>query len=282
MFRKVEAYTPELIEELNQKLSIFYERIRGKKILIAFSGGLNSTMLVELARPVVQEMSCVFVETSYTSPQDLQYVHDFQDSPENSEIKVEIIQNLEINQNILVLNSDERDFFCKKGIADIIETSRNSKNFDFSIDGTCSEHFHAFWAGKQQFGNKYIMIFGELGITREDLLYLAKKHGFKINKHPEINLLTRFSYNLPITEDLLKAVKELEDFVKHLTGIKLVRVRILDNQHVIIEVKMKVISKLLDEKTRKKIYAKFSEYGFTSINVDLAGYRQNNLYISRK
>ena len=282
MFRKHDDYTTDMIEELNQKLSSFYERIRNKNIIIAFSGGLKSTMLVELARPVVQKMKCVFVETSYTSPQDLHYVNDFHKSAENTEIETNIVQNLELNQNILVLNSDERDFFCKKGIADIVEEARNSQEYDLVLDGTDFDQFQTFWGSKQQFGDMYSMIFGDLGITREDILYLAKKHGFKIKKHPEINILSRFTHNLPITEDLLKAVIEMEHFLRDLTNIRLVRVRILDSQRIIIEARQKELSKILDEKTRKKIYNKFSEYGFTSINVDLAGYRRNNLYLPSK
>ncbi len=278
MFRKHDDYTAEMIEELNQKLSGFYERIRDKNIIVAFSGGLKSTMLVELARPVVQKMKCVFVETSYTSPQDLHYVNEFHGSTENDEIETEILQNLELNQNILVLNSEERDFFCKKGIADIVETTRKSQDYDIILDGTDYDQFQTFWSSKQQFGDNYNLIFGELRISREDILYLAKKHGFKIKKHPEINILSRFTHNLPITEDFLKAVVEMEKFVRDITNIGLIRVRILDSQHVIIEARQKELSKILDEKTRKKIYSKFSEYGFTSINVDLAGYRRDNLF----
>lgn len=282
MFRKHDDYSADMIEELNQKLSKFYEQIRNKNIVIAFTGGLKSTMLVELARPVAHNMKCVFVETSYTSPQDLRYVNDFQKSADNAEIEIQIIQNLELNQNILVLNSDERDFFCKKGIADIIEESRNSSNSDIILDGTDFDQFQIFWGSKQQFGSLYNMIFGDLGITRDDILYLTKKHGFKIKKYPEINLITRFTHNLPITAELLKSIIEMEQYVKDLTNIRFVRVRILDSQRVVIEARQKELSKILDEKSRKKIFSKFSEYGFTSINVDLAGYRRNNLYISKK
>ncbi len=282
MFRKHDDYTPDMVEELNQKLSVFYERIRNKKIIIAFSGGLKSTMLVELARPVVQKMKCVFVETSYTSPQDLIYVNKFQISTENDEIETIIVQNLELNQNILVLNSDERDFFCKKGIADLVEEIRNSQEYELILDGTDCDQFQSFWSSKQQFGSSYNMIFGDLGISREDILYLAKKHGFKIKKQPEINLLSRFTHNLPITVELLNSVIEMEQYIRDLTNIRLVRVRILDSQRVIIEARQEEIAKILDEKTRKKIFNKVSEYGFTSINVDLAGYRRNNLYKSLK
>jgi pyridinium-3,5-biscarboxylic acid mononucleotide sulfurtransferase len=281
MFRKQDDYTPEMIEQIDQKLASFYEQIRGKNILIAFTGGLKSTMLAELSRPVVQKMKCIFVETAYTSPQDLFYVNEFQKSEDNADVETEIIQDFELNQNILVLNSEERDFFCKKGIADLILEKQSEENYDIVLDGTDSEQFQSFWASKQQFGDLYNMIFGGLGISREDLLYLAKKHGFKLKKHPEINLITRFTHNLPITGELLQAVVEMEQFIKDLINIHLVRVRILDPDHIIIEVKMKAIGKLLDEKTRKKIFTKFSEYGFSSINVDLAGYRRNNLVISK-
>ena len=150
----------------------------------------------------------------------------------------------------------------------------------------CGHNCHCGGKCKQEivdeFGEKYKMFFGNLGLLREDILYLAKKHGFKFKKNPEINLLTRFTHNLPITQELLKAVVDMEQFIKDLTGIHLVRVRIFDSDHIIIEAREREIGKILDEKTRKKIFVKLSEYGFSSINVDLAGYRRNNLYISKK
>ncbi|MBN2156140.1 MAG: hypothetical protein JW776_08855 [Candidatus Lokiarchaeota archaeon] len=283
MFRKQEEYySTEMEQELNQKLAIFYEKIRGKKILIGLTGGLKSYMLVELARPVVTEMKCMFVETSYTSPSDLEYVRNFKKNDDNAEIETDVIQKLDLNQNILILNSDERDFFCKKGIADILEKERSSNGYDVILDGTAGEQFQSFWNGKQKFGDNYLMIFGELGIFREDVVYLSKKHGFKFNRPPEINLLSRFAYNIPITEDLLKLVVVMEGFLKNLTNNDLVRVRILDKDHIIIETGQKELSRLLDEKTRKKIYNEFSDKGFSSINIDLAGYRRNNLFKASK
>jgi uncharacterized protein len=281
MFRKNDDYTDEMAEELNGKLAQFYERIRGKKIIIGFTAGLKSYILVELARPVVAEMKCIFIETSYTSPQDLLYINEFMKSEENSDMETEIIQSLDLNQNILILNSDERDFFCKKGIADLLEEKRVSAKFDLILDGTDSKSYQEFWNGKQQFGENYFMI-GGLGITRDDIVYLSKKHGFKYKRHPEINLLSRFAYKIPVTEELLKTVIELEKFIQDLTNISLLRVRVLDKQHVIIEVRQKELSRLLDEKTRKKIFSKFNEKGFNSINIDLAGYRMNNLLLPSK
>ena len=42
------------------------------------------------------------------------------------------------------------------------------------VSGYMSSNF-----GKE-FGEKYNMIFGDLNISREDILYLTKKHGFKM------------------------------------------------------------------------------------------------------
>lgn len=277
MFRKHDDYTEKMAEVLNRKLAEFYERVRGKKIVIGFTGGLKSFILAELARPVVAGMKCIFVETSFTSPQDLFHTQKFMNSEENLEMETEIIQQLDLSQNILILNSDERDFFCKKGIADLLERKRIDIKYDLILDGTDSVYFQEFWSGKKQFGENYFMV-GELGISRDDLVYLSKKHGFKYMRHPEINMLSRFAYNMPVTDEILKTVMELEEFVQSLTNIRLLRVRVLDMEHVTIEVRQKDLSKLLDEKNRKKIFSKFNEKGFASINVDLAGYRRNNLF----
>lgn len=267
----------QYIEIMNQKLNAFYDTFRDKRVIVAFTGGLGSSILVKLISRVCSQIICVFVDTDYVSPSDRLYIEKLHE-PDNFEFEVEVIKELGISSDILILNSTDRDFFCKKGIVDLMEKYRIANDFDCVADGTNYEHYKFFWSGRNRFGENYKMIFGELKINSHDLDLIVEKNELKIERAHEINLLSRFVYNFPITKELLENVEKAEKFITENTNISLVRVRVLDPVHALIEVPKNEISSILDEKIRRKIYEELENLGFKSVGIDLAGYRINNIF----
>lgn len=268
---------------LQEKLSLFHEQLIGKKVVVGFTGGLGSTVLMNLAFKTSSEVICCFVETRYTSPMDLKAVENEKYS-EKSNPPIKIIECLDLSKNILILNPDDRDFFCKKSIADELEKQRIELNYDYVLDGISYENYHSFLDGKNPFEKNYRLIFGELGITSDDLIEIAEANSITHERPHEINLLTRFPiYHVPITEELLEIVSRSEKFITDLVGKDItIRLRVIKRNQVIIEIDRQFLSKLLDEKSRKQIIERLSNFGFNSICIDLAGYQKNNIYQTMK
>ncbi len=259
----------DYVEKMNERLQIFYEMIKDKKLIIGYTGGLNSTLLSKLASRVCSEIICVFIETRYTSPSDIIAIEKYKNSKESSH-QIVCIEKFDLNENILMLNSDDRDFFCKKGIIDILSSYKEEKGFDLVLDGTAYNE-------ENQFGfDNCKSIFHELKLTGEDLQLIAEKNSIKKKRPSEINLLSRFGYHIPITRELLAIIARSEKFIIDLTGIPFVRLKIITPKHCIIASRKKDISKIVEEKNRKQITETLVNYGFQSIGLELLGYENNN------
>jgi PP-loop superfamily ATP-utilizing enzyme len=234
---------------------------------------------MKLASQTSSEVMCIFVETKYTSPSDLKGVENEKYSEETNP-PIKILERPDLSKNILILNPKDRDFFCKKSIADILEEQRISLDYDIILDGISSENYRTFLDGKNPFGENYRMIFGDLDINSDDLLNIAGNLSLNFTRSHEINLLTRFPiYDIPITEELLNIVSRSESFITDMVGKDvLVRLRVIKSNQVIIELDKKYLGKILDEKSRRQIYDRLSNFGFESICIDLAGYQKSNIY----
>jgi len=262
---------------INEKVSSFYKELMNKKIIISFTGGLGSTVLMKLAQKVCSEIVCIFVETKYTSPSDLKAVENAKYS-EEPKPPIKILEYPDLCKNILILNSKDRDFFCKKDITEILEEQRIEMGFDLVLDGINYEHFVSFFDKKNQFGNNYLMIFGELEISSEDLKTIAEDNSISFNRAPEINLLSRFPFdNFPITGELLESVARSEKYVKELlkNDKAITRIRVIRKDQAIVEVERKNLPKILDVKSRRSILERLESFGFKSVSISLSGYLRN-------
>lgn len=262
---------------ITEKVSSFYEILMNKKIIIGFTGGLGSTVLMKMAQKVCSEIVCIFVETKYTSPSDLKAVENVKYS-EESKPPIKILEYPDLCKNILILNSKDRDFFCKKDITDILEKQRVEMGFDLVLDGINYDHFVLFFDKKNQFGDNYLMIFGELEVNSEELKIIAENNFISFKRNPEINLLSRFPfYNFPITSELLESVARSEKFIKELlkNDSAISRIRVIRKDQAIVEVERKNLPKILDVKSRRLILERLESFGFKSVSINLSGYLRN-------
>lgn len=277
-----EIANADYVNEMNDKLDKIFSKIRDKKVIIAFTGGLGSFVLLKLAQRVCSEIQCVFIDTNYISSNDRKSVEQYMQSDEIGS-DIHIIVRPDLNKDILILNSADREFFCKKSIVELLDGFRKKINFDFVLDGTTLENYMLFWKGRNPFNasETYYMIYGDLKITRKDLILIAEKNGLLIKRYPETSLLSRFAYNIPLTSDLMNFIVQSENYITEISKFPIIRLRIIDMNHVIIETEKKYISTLMSEEIRAQIFSKISEFGFKSISIDLAGYRCNNLYLDK-
>lgn len=272
------AHSSEVFKiSITEKISSVYEILMNKKIIIGFTGGLGSTVLMKMAQKVCSEIICVFVETKYTSPSDLKAVEDVKYS-EDSKPAIKILEYPDLCKNILILNSEDRDFFCKKDITEILEEQRIEMGFDLVLDGINYEYYVSFFDKKNQFGENYLMIFGELEVKSKELRIIAEENLLNFKRNPEINLLSRFPfYNFPITSELLESVARSEKYVKDLlkNDKAITRIRVIRNDQAIVEVERKNLPKILDVKSRKLILERLESFGFKSVSINLSGYLRN-------
>jgi uncharacterized protein len=262
------------IKQLNSKYEDLLE-ILGKyeSVLVAFSGGVDSTFLLDCALkvPGLRTAAAVLVSDAYT-PEEIQSARDF--CVRKSVPCFEIVED---DLSPIEDNPADRCYYCKKQMFTNMKKTAEEKGYKFILDGTNFDDLSDYRPGRialDELGIKSPL--AEAGLTKADIRRLSKKSGLPTFNHPSMACLSsRFPYSTKITKDRLKMVYRAEKIFWDM-GLSQVRVRWLDG-NAKIEVFPRDFKKLLRKKTLEKTLAGLTDIGFKDILLDLKGYRSGSL-----
>jgi len=255
------------------KLDKLKESLRGmQKVLVAFSGGVDSTFLLYMAKESLgQENVLAVIAESPTYPND--EVESAKKLSSELGVRSKIIQTDEFSDENFISNPKERCYFRKKELfSKLLEIARQN-NIPYVLDGSNHDDKSDFRPGmkaKKELGVKSPLM--DLGFTKQDIRNFSKEFGLPTWDKPSFACLaSRIPYGTKITEDILSRVGEGEKFLKSL-GFKQVRVR----HHGPI-VRIELDQPVLSEDLMNKISKKFEKLGYTYVTLDLRGYRTGSM-----
>ena len=246
------------------------------KVVVAYSGGVDSTFLLKAAVDTLgaeNVLACIGMSASLARSQYNQAI-------EGAKIigtKVMETQVDEVADSSYAANKADRCFHCKSHLYGILTNIAKEKNFNSVICG-CN------FDDKDDFrpGNRAAEVFGvgcplmEAELTKDDIRQLSRQLGLPTADVPASPCLaSRVSYGLEITERRLKQVEEAEDFLRSL-GLVQFRVRHHDTI-ARIEVNPQDIEKVTIGPARSQIVEKLKTLGFKFVTVDLQGFRSGSL-----
>ncbi|MDI6687165.1 MAG: ATP-dependent sacrificial sulfur transferase LarE [Desulfobacterales bacterium] len=239
-------------------------------LMVAFSGGVDSTFLLAVAHEVLKKNVVAVTAVSQ--------IHPARENKEatvfvkNYGIKHIMLQSKEMSLPAFVVNKKDRCYVCKKNLFEKLIKIASNIGIKYIAHGANTDDLEDFRPGHvaaQQMGVLAPMI--DAGLTKDAIRLLSKKMNLEAWNKPALACLaTRIPYDTPITVDALKMVDKAEDVLVSL-GFNACRVRKHENT-ARIEVNPEKIGKISDKKNRETIIREFRKIGFSSVTIDLEGY----------
>ena len=261
---------------LDEKLELLKDIIRKKgSAAVAFSGGVDSTFLIRVAKEVLGDKLIAVTATSSTYPERelneaIKYAKDFG-------VKHIIISSEELDIEGFASNPKNRCYYCKKELFTKVKEVALENGVEYVFDGSNLDDNGDYRPG--MLAAKELLVVSplkEAGLTKKDIRDLSKEYGLATwNKPAFACLSSRFPYGNKITLPKLKMIDKAEQFLLDM-GIKQVRVR-HHGEIARIEVAPEEREKFFNIEFMDKISSKFKEIGFIYTTLDIAGYRTGSM-----
>ncbi len=246
------------------------------KVLIAFSGGVDSAYLLSVAKEVLgPDNVLAVIAQSPTYPRE--EIEEAIRIADGLGIKCRLIDTEEIDDENFVSNPTERCYYCKKELFAKLKELADEKGIEYVLDGSNANDLSDFRPGsraKKEFGIRSPL--QEVDLSKAEIRELSRQAGLPTWDKPSMACLSsRIPYGTRITKEVLLKIGEAEKFIRSL-GLKQVRVRHHDFT-ARIEVGPDEIPVVLRDSIREKITKKLEQLGYFFVTVDLKGYRTGSL-----
>lgn len=240
-------------------------------VLVAFSGGVDSSLLLCVAAQVLPGRAAAVTAKSVLTP------------PGEMETAAAIASDLGVERLVLNFepltlehvrdNSKNRCYYCKAALARLFKSQAQVLGLAHVLEGSHTDDSLAHRPGARavaEAGLKRPLM--EAGLNKAEVRSLAQTLGLPNWNRPALACLaTRFPYDTPLTIEALHQVFEAERFLAE-EGFNGVRAR-HHGSILRLEFPPETLSRLNNERLRQDLAGKLAGLGFDFVTVDLAGYR---------
>jgi len=259
----------------NEKYSRLLEILRDmESVVIAFSGGVDSTFLGRAAKEALGERTLLFTADSNSYPRT--ELAEARRLAGLLGIRHLVVATHELDNPDYTRNPINRCFFCKEELFRTLAPIAQREGFRSVIYGAnmddLGDHRPGMQSAREQ-GVRAPLIEAEL--WKAEIRELSRAFALPTWEKPSSACLSsRFQYGDRITVEKLRQVELAEEFVRSL-GFGQFRVRHHDRL-ARLELPPEDLPRLLEDGRRESIVARFRELGYAYVAVDLAGFQSGS------
>lgn len=246
-----------------------------RKVVIAYSGGVDSTFLAKVATEVLgDDALCVTVHAEIHSDDEINDSSVYARTMQFNQVirKVSIIDAGFIRKNPI-----DRCYHCKRFIFGKMLDEANAFGTDYVLDGSNADDTLDYRPGMKalkELGVKSPLL--QVGLTKDEIRLLSARYNLPTAHKPAFACLaSRIPYNNSIDITKLKQIEAGEQFLSQ-RHFRQYRVR--HHEDIArIEIAPEERRKLFDEKLWVEIDEAFRTFGFKYVAIDTGGYKTGNM-----
>jgi uncharacterized protein len=244
-----------------------------QSVVIAFSGGVDSTLLLKVAHDELGQNCIAASGLSETyAPEEMVEARALA-----SEIGAEyiLLQTMELTDPRYADNTHQRCFFCKQELYGRLADFASERGIQHVIDGSNADDLDDFRPGlraARELGVRSPL--QEVGLTKPEIREISAEFGLRTADKPAVACLSsRFAYGDRITVEKLEQVSRAESAIQAL-GFRGFRLRHHGNV-----ARLEFLENDLDRAfvQRQSIIDAVKDAGYRFVTMDLEGYRSGNM-----
>jgi uncharacterized protein len=244
-------------------------------VLVAYSGGADSTLLVSLSAEVLGEKAlAVFADSPVCPPGEREEAERLAGE---IGIRYRTIDGKQMENPEFISNTIERCYFCKNDLFRALKHIAAEEGLNWVVDGTNYDDAGDFRPGIRAAREAGIRCpLYEAGLTKDEVRWISHERGLPTwNKPASPCLASRIPYGTPITGNILQNIAKGE---RYLRSLGLHQLRLRHHGHIArIEVEAQDMTSIIKDDIRQEIVNRIKALGYRYVTLDLAGFRSGSL-----
>ena len=251
--------------ELETKLEQLEDYLNNMKVLVAFSGGADSSLVAYIASKVSKESLAVTVDNG-VMPSDC--IGNAIKTAKEIGIEHSVVEEDYLNDESFRSNPPNRCYICKNKMYSKLMKIADKKNLEV-VDGTNITDLLEDRPGIMvNYGKNIKSPLVKSGFTVEDVRNALEILNIDYSKSTTC-MATRISKNSEITPKKINRINYAESLLKGLSGSDVVRVR---DQNGVALIELGNVDKILNTGILNHVDSELKAVGFKRVTLDIGGY----------